>query len=97
MTMPTATALPSSRDLINPMVRGVYDLQMLRLQSGLRLASNFRAKLKRHEDDAAEPEAIVDDELSAEAENILDMLRASYKSLTAGIARPASQPRRLRR
>jgi hypothetical protein len=84
-----------TRDAINPTVRGVYDLQALRLQSGLRLAANFRAKLKRHADDAAPPEmATGDAELSPEAESILDQLRSSYKSLTAGIARNRQLPDR---
>jgi hypothetical protein len=76
-------------DLIRIAVKGCYDLQMLRMQTGLRLASNFRAKLKKHKDDIKETE---DGELSAVAQSILDELRESYKMLTSGIARNRTLP-----
>jgi hypothetical protein len=73
-------------ELIRPMVRGVYDLQMLRMQTGLRLAANFGSKLKKHEDEEVDPEE--------EADTILDMLRASYRTLTTGIAKRRTLPER---
>jgi len=73
-------------DLIRPMVKGCYDLQMLRMQAGLRLAANFRAKLKVHEDEEVD--------LEAEAEGILDQLRKSYKTLIEGIAKNRTLPAR---
>jgi hypothetical protein len=47
MGAPTITVFES--DILNTlraMVRGAYDLQQLRMQSGLRLCANFRARLK---------------------------------------------------
>lgn len=78
--------MATSVDLIRPMVRGVYDLQMLRMQTGLRLAVNFGAKLKSHEDKEIDPEE--------EADKILDLLRASYRTLTSGIAKRRTLPER---
>lgn len=72
--------------LIRPMVKGVYDLQMLRMQMGLRLAANFHAKLKEHEDEEKDPEK--------EAEKTLDLLRVSYRMLTTGIAKRRTLPER---
>lgn len=77
--------------VIRPMVRGIYDLQMLRTQTGLRLAANFRARLKRHEDDE---ELGVDEEgeLGPKAKSIIEELKAAYKTLTSGIARNRHLP-----
>lgn len=45
--MSTVTALESDIiHVLRAMVRGAYDLQQLRMQSGLRLCANFRARLK---------------------------------------------------
>src|ERR1700751_4079546 len=72
------------------MVRGAYDLQALRMQSGLRLCSNFRARLKeRIEADAEEDEDV---ELSNEAIKVLDELKSSYRRLTDGVARRRTLP-----
>jgi hypothetical protein len=73
-------------NVIKPMVRGCYDLQMLRMQTGLRLAANFRAKLAKHEDKDVDPEEA--------AQPILDMLRESYRNLTSGIAQRLALPKR---
>lgn len=64
------------------MVRGVYDLQKLRIQTGLRLCSNFRSRL-------AEPEVEMKPgapELDAEAKKIIKRLKDEYGRLTDGIA-----------
>lgn len=73
-------------DIIKPMVKGCYDLQELRMQSGLRLAANFKSKLKKHGDEEVDPEK--------EAETILDKLRESYRNLTTAIARNRELPKR---
>lgn len=71
------------------MVKGAYDLQALRMQAGLRLCANFRAKLK----DAIEPDdEEPDDELSAEAIKVVDLLKASYRRLTDGVAKNRTLP-----
>jgi hypothetical protein len=70
------------------------------MQAGLRLAANFRAKLKKHKDEdigeekdiKAEPEK--EGELSKEAKKILDKVRASYRNLVSGIARNRTLPAR---
>lgn len=67
---------------LRTLVRGAYDLQKLRIASGLRLVANFKARLGikpgTKEDDA---------DLSEEAEKFLDQIRASYRLVTTGIAR----------
>jgi hypothetical protein len=63
------------------MVRGAYDLQQLRMQSGLRLCANFRAKLG--------PDAEAEEEESGEAEkkkeSAIKLIKAEYRRLTDGI------------
>src|SRR5262249_33999923 len=74
--------------ILKAMVRGAYDLQLLRIQCGLRLCANFRAKLKLHEGE----EPADDGELSPEAERLVDTLKASYRRLTDGVARNRTLP-----
>ena len=75
------------------MVRGAYDLQMVRMQIGLRLCANFRSKLGSP---STEEEEVVDGEtkaeLTEEAEKIIDRLKESYKRLTDGVARNRTIP-----
>jgi hypothetical protein len=72
------------------MVRGAYDLQALRMQSGLRLCGNFRARLKeRIESDIKEEDEF---ELSTEAIKVIDELKSSYRRLTDGVARNRTLP-----
>lgn len=68
------------RDLIRPVVRGTYDLQALRITMGNRIAGNFKAKLGQS------PGATEEDSLSAEAKEILDKLRTSYKLIGSAVA-----------
>lgn len=60
------------------MTRGAYDIQKLRIQMGNRIAANFKAKLGikpgQKEEDA-----------EADAKNVLNLLRASFKKITDGI------------
>lgn len=89
--------------LLTMMVRGAYDLQALRMQAGLRLCANFRAKLKTpitgsKPEDGSEPSGVSNpetssDKLTDEAEKVLDLLKASYKRLTDGVARNRSLPK----
>lgn len=70
------------------MVRGAYDLQALRMQSGLRLCGNFRARLI----ETAPDDDDSDVELSDEAIKVIDELKASYRRLTDGVARNRTLP-----
>lgn len=75
------TLVPTSQ-AINPvrsMVRGIYDLQHLRIQAGNRIAANFRAKLGQT------PDGMSEEELEKEQKSVLDNLRASYSRITDGI------------
>jgi len=77
--------------VLKMMTRGAYDLQELRIQSGLRLCANFRDKLKV-EKDAEEPTE--EGELGEKAKKIIDILKAEYRRLTEGVAKNRSLPRR---
>ena len=80
----------SDLSLLRLMVRGAYDLQMVRTQVGLRLCANFRSKLK---EGGTEEEIIPDgEELTEEAQKIIDQLKDSYKRLTDGVARNRTIP-----
>jgi hypothetical protein len=94
-------------DALRLMVRGAYDLQKLRIQCGLRLCANFRAKLKKQSgdtpvvDDAIEDPPDIDDvaeeepqeeDLSVEAESLISQLKKSYGRLTDGIAKNRTLP-----
>lgn len=74
------TATLSNIDALRLMVRGAYDLQGLRMQVGLRLVANFRSKLSDQPSEEGDG-----DEMSEEAEKLIDQLKASYKRLTDGI------------
>lgn len=81
--------MPGDIHTLRLMVRGAYDLQALRIQSGLRLCANFRARLKdKLADDSEDEEA----ELSDEAIKVIDELKASYRRLTDGVARNRTLP-----
>ena len=75
---------------LKAMVKGAYDLQQLRMQAGLRLCANIRAKLS--EDADPEAEITEEGELSEKAEKLLDKLRKSYKTLTEGVAKNRTLP-----
>lgn len=63
--------------LIRPLVRGFYDQQKLRIESGNRLCAQFRAKLG-----LAQHEKEKENEDAAE---VLDAIRSSYTKLTDGV------------
>jgi hypothetical protein len=77
-------------NLLKLMVKGAYDLQALRMQCGLRLCANFRAKLKDNEPTAQDEEA--EEGLSEEAEKIIDLLKEDYRRLCDGIAKNRTLP-----
>src|SRR5215475_3314104 len=68
--------------ILRAMVKGAYDLQLVRMQTGIRLIDNFRAKLGLKRKDDEELDEAERERLEEEAEEILDRLRASYKRLT---------------
>lgn len=78
----------SDTKTLRAMVMGGYDIQKVRIQCGLRLCANFRAKLKID----LEEEETDDGELSERAESILAKLRESYRCLTDGIAKNRTLP-----
>src|SRR5215831_1959603 len=82
--MPTREEIQREMTLLRLMVKGAYDLQALRIQAGLRLCANFRAKLKKMKGEAAEVVG-EDGELSEEALEIIKELKESYKRLTEAV------------
>lgn len=81
------------------MVRSAYQLQMLRIQTGLRLAINFRQKLSISADEPLEQKVNPDDdeadapkELSEKALTILDELKRSYRLICTGVAKHKDLP-----
>jgi len=64
-----------NKSIIRAMVRGAYDLQKLRIQSGLRIVAAFKVTLGQMPSHSEE-------ELTDEAENILKDLRAEYDRIT---------------
>lgn len=63
---------------IKTLVRGAYDLQKLRIQTGNRIVANFKAKLGQQ---ASEKES----ELGDDEKKMLDQIRLSYRKLTNGV------------
>jgi hypothetical protein len=74
-----------NRMRLKAMTRGAYDLQKLRIQTGLRLCANFKSKLGNI---AGETE----DELEENAQKVLTLLKASFKRLTDGVAKNRTLP-----
>lgn len=68
-----------NKQTLKSMVRGAYDLQQLRMQMGLRIVNNFKAKLGQ---EPGERET----ELDTEGADILKRLRLSYARITDGVA-----------
>lgn len=82
MTDSTPTTTESQVDNIRALVRGLYQTQKLRIETGNRIGANFRRKLGIEEGD--EPDE--------EQEAILDRLRESYRRITDGIAEVTRRP-----
>jgi hypothetical protein len=77
--------MSSDRAKLRAMTRGAYDLQKLRIQTGLRLCANFRSRLGQSGGES-------EDDLDDEAKEILARLRDSYRRLTDGVARNRKLP-----
>ena len=63
---------------IRILVRGAYDVQMLRIQHGNRIVANFKARLGQ---EPSKPE----EDLDKEDQKLLAKLRAEYKKITDGV------------
>ena len=71
---------PMSRENLRAIVRGAYDIQKLRIQMGNRIVANFKAKLGQAPSEK-------EDTLEPEDQNVLDEIRAMYKTMTEALAR----------
>lgn len=67
------------RDQIRPIVRGAYDQQKLRIQTGLRLVNNFKAKL-------GQAPGTAEEDLSDDAKSLIARLRESYRHMGTAVA-----------
>lgn len=65
---------------IRALTRGAYDLQKMRIQIGLRVVANFKAKLGQA------PSQTEEDTLDNEAKKLLEQIRKDYTRITDGIA-----------
>ena len=63
---------------LRTLVRGIYNIQKLRIQMGNRLVGNFKVKLGQA---PSEPESTLD----KKGETLLKQLRNDYKKITDGI------------
>jgi len=63
---------------LSELVRGLYDLQDLRMQTGNRIVSEFKARL-------GQSASVKEDDLDPEAQQILQDIRRAYKRLTDGV------------
>ena len=77
--MNTESIMNTERDQLKIFVRGAYDIQKQRIQTGNRIAANFKAKLGQA------PSQKEEDGIDAEGQKILKNLRLSYRRLTDGI------------
>ena len=68
----------AARRTLRALVRGMYDLQKIRISQGNRLVANFRAKLGLNPSDR-------EDMLDADAKDILAWLRKEYRRIADGI------------
>jgi len=67
------------RDIIRPLVRGIYDLQQLRIQMGNRIVGNWKVKYGQGPGKS-------EDAMDKEGKKILADLRLSFRRVTDGIA-----------
>jgi len=69
---------PIPRDELRPLVRGIYDLQKMRIQAGNRLVANFKKKLGI---DITKKEDLAD----SKAKEIMKQMRAAYNRIADAI------------
>lgn len=79
--MEPTIATYNQRAALRSMIRGSYDLQKLRIESGNRLVATFKAKLG-HKPGKKEAETI-----DEEGQDLLDELKTRFKKLTEGVIR----------
>ncbi len=75
------------------MVRGAYDLQALRMQSGLRLCDGFRDRMEAFVEDEEEHEDGIGAELNDDAVKVLDEVKQCFRRLTADVTNGARRKR----
>lgn len=72
--------MDTKKQNLKTMVRGVYDVQKLRIQAGNRIVGNFKAKLGQKPSEK-------EDNMDSEGKKILKRLRAEFKLLSEGVSR----------
>ena len=77
---PTVAETPTRTITIRPLVRGAYDIQKLRIETGNRLVANFKVVLGQA------PGKSEDEELDESAKALLAELRATYKKIAETVA-----------
>jgi hypothetical protein len=92
MTNTEQAKLTENLTALRLMVRGAYDLQMVRMQVGLRLCANFRSKLTDQEPDDPDEEGGDEKEMSEKAKKLIEQLKASYATLTMAVAKNRTLP-----
>ncbi len=70
--------LPVISNALKPLVRGIYDLQKLRIQMGNRVVANFKAKLGQDPGSSEE-------ELDLEAQKLLKQIRTHFARMTDAV------------
>ena len=75
-TKPLVVMTPQQQ--LRTIVRGAYDIQMLRIQMGNRIVAQYKAKL-------GQKPSTKEADLDKESTKILDQLRAEYKKLMDGV------------
>jgi len=81
MTKTPKTIPTASRRELRILMRGAYDVQKVRIETGNRVVANFKAELGQQ---PGTPEQ----GLSKEAKELLEVLRLSWQRITDGIAGP---------
>ena len=83
--------MQTSKEVLRIMTFSAYDLQKLRIQTGLRLCANFRSRLKLIIKGTDEPDPEIpedeEDEEKKEAMEIIKHLKEAYTRLTDGIVK----------
>ncbi len=67
------------KQVIKTVIRDVYSIQKVRIQTGLRLVANFKAEL-------GQAPSTEEEDLSSDAKEILEILRKDYKRISDAIA-----------
>lgn len=73
--------MPTSKTELRIMVRSMYDLQKLRIETGNRITAEFRRRLGQ------EPGQKTEDGIDAAGQKLIENLLAEYKRLTDGVVK----------